>query len=429
MEAKKIVAYIDMVGDLFHLGHVEIIKRAKSMCDYLIVGIHSDETVESYKRRPICNMQERIAVVETCKYVDEVVHDSPLQLTKEFVNKYNIDLIIHGDDISHESIELMYSEVKSKLKLIPYTEGISTTNILHRMHTQKYVNLKSKEFRKLLSSTVNPSILMEAHSGLSSKIVENAGFKGIWASGLSISASLCLRDANEASWTQVTSVVEYMNNATNLPILLDGDTGYGNFNNARILVKTLDKMGIAGVCIEDKVFPKTNSFIDGNQDLANIDEFCGKIRACKDSQISKDFVVVARIEAFISGAGLNEALKRANAYENAGADAILVHSKQTTPTEIVSFMNEWNKKDKKIPVIIVPTTYFTSYEDLAKLGISLIIFANHNVRASISAMENVCEKIFSTKSINNLSNISTVKHIFSLQNEEELSEAEKKYLP
>src|SRR5690606_11405490 len=163
--------------------------------------------------------------------------------------------------------------------------------------------------------------LMEAHNGLSAKIVEEAGFKGIWASGLSISAALGVRDNNEASWTQVLEVLEFMSDATSIPILLDGDTGYGNFNNMRRLVKKLEQRNIAGVCIEDKIFPKTNSFIAGEtQPLADIEEFCGKIKAAKDAQLDDDFVVVARVEAFIAGWGLEEALRRAEAYRQAGAD-------------------------------------------------------------------------------------------------------------
>jgi len=219
-----------------------------------------------------------------------------------------------------------------------------------------------------------------------------------------------------------------MNDATDLPILLDGDTGYGNFNNARRLVQKLDQLGVAGVCIEDKIFPKTNSLLDAKQELADIKEFCGKIRACCDAKLSKEFVVVARIEAFIAGAGLEEALKRANEYEKAGADAILVHSKKGTPIEIKEFMNEWNKKENRAPIIIVPTTYFTNYEEFASLGVSLIIWANHNMRASVFAMERVCKQIYEEVSIKNLKDISSVKHVFELQNEDELQEAEKKYL-
>ena len=160
---------------------------------------------------------------------------------------------------------------------------------------------KTTQLRNLISGE-NTEYLMEAHHALSAKIVEEAGFKGIWASGLSISAALGVRDNNEASWTQVLDTLEFMSDATSIPILLDGDTGYGNFNNARRLVKKLEQRQIGGVCIEDKLFPKTNSFIKGeSQPLADIDEFCGKIKGMKDTQMDDDFVVVSRVEALIDG--------------------------------------------------------------------------------------------------------------------------------
>lgn len=225
--------------------------------------------------------------------------------------------------------------------------------------------------------------LMEAHNGLSAVIVEETGFKGIWASGLSMSAAMGVRDNNEASWTQVLDNLEFMSDATTIPILLDGDTGYGNFNNARRLVKKLEQRGIAGVCIEDKEFPKTNSFIDGEaQPLASIDEFSGKIKAMKDAQSDDDFVVVARVEALIAGWGMQEALTRAEAYRLAGADAILIHSKRSDSTEIQSFMKEWGGR---LPVVIVPTKYYvTPTVRFREWGVSAIIWANHNLRASVA---------------------------------------------
>src|SRR5689334_3020196 len=209
--------------------------------------------------------------------------------------------------------------------------------------------------RELLSPGL--SFLMEAHNGLSAKIVEEAGFAGIWASGLSISAALGVRDNNEASWTQVLEVLEFMADATRLPILVDGDTGYGNFNNVRRLVRKLCQRGIAGVCIEDKLFPKTNSFIGEAQPLADIDEFCGRIKAGKDSQTDDDFSIVARVEALISGHGMEEALRRAEAYHAAGADAILIHSKRANAGEILDFAAQWQNR---CPVVIVPTMYYAT---------------------------------------------------------------------
>ena len=273
------------------------------------------------------------------------------------------------------------------------------------------------------------AFLMEAHNGLSAKIAEEAGFKGLWGSGLSISAALGVRDNNEASWTQVLDVLEFMSDATTIPILLDGDTGYGNFNNMRRLVKKLEQRDIAAVCIEDKLFPKTNSFIGGeNQPLADVDEFSGKIKAAKDTQIDPDFMVVARLEAFIAGWGLDEALRRADAYHKAGADAILCHSKKADSSDIDAFMKIWGNR---CPVIIVPTKYYSvPTEHFKKVGISTIIWANHNMRASIKSMQETSARIFAEQSLINVeSKVVSVNEIFRLQGADELEAAEDKYLP
>ncbi len=271
--------------------------------------------------------------------------------------------------------------------------------------------------------------LMEAHNGLSARIVQEAGFSGIWASGLSISAAMGVRDNNEASWTQVLEVVEFMSDATSIPILLDADTGYGNFNNVRRLVRKLEQRGVAGFCIEDKLFPKTNSFIGGErQELADIDVFCGKIKAAKDTQRDPDFCVVARVEAFIAGWGLGEALRRAEAYNEAGADAILMHSKIATPDEIVSFMEEW---DDRCPVVVVPTTYYsTPTRVFREAGVSLVLWANHTLRASIRAMQHITRKIHEEQTLLTVEDeIVPVREVFRLQDAEELQEAERAYLP
>lgn len=287
---------------------------------------------------------------------------------------------------------------------------------------------KTTKLKKILYSD-KLEFLMEAHNGISAKIVEEVGFKGIWGSGLSISGSLGVRDNNEASWTQVLDILEFMSDTTTIPILLDGDTGYGNFNNARRLVRKLEQLHIAGVCIEDKIFPKTNSFINGEtQPLASIEEFCGKIKAMKDTQEDEDFMVVARVEAFIAGLGLDEALKRAEAYRKAGADAILVHSKKSDFKEIEAFMKEWSGRH---PVVIVPTKYYTTAtNEFRKVGISTAIWANHNLRASITAMQNISKQILKDESLIQVEkSIVSVQEIFRLQNAEELQQAEKKYLP
>ena len=287
---------------------------------------------------------------------------------------------------------------------------------------------RTTQFRKLLHSK-QLEFLMEAHNGLSARIVEEAGFKGIWASGLSISAALGVRDNNEASWTQVLEVVEFMNDAVRVPILLDGDTGFGNFNNVRRLVKKLEQRGVAAVCIEDKLFPKTNSFIHGEkQPLADMEEFAGKIKAVKDAQEDPEFALVARLEAFIAGWGMDEMLKRAEAYHAAGADALLIHSKKSTPVEILGFAKAWGNR---CPLVIVPTMYYsTPSEVFEEAGISIAIWANHNVRAAITAMQQTSRTIFQERSVRGLEDsIAPVKEVFRLQNADELMEAEERYLP
>lgn len=286
----------------------------------------------------------------------------------------------------------------------------------------------NRSLRKILSSN-ELSYAMEAHNGISAKIAQEAGFFAIWASGLTISSSLGHRDCNEISWTNLCDQVGYIVDATSLPVLVDGDTGFGNFNNVRQLVVKLCKFGAAGVCLEDKNFPKTNSFLPYNQDLAPIEEFVGKIKAAKDSQLNEDFCLIARTEALIAEAGIDEALKRAYAYRDAGADAVLIHSKKATAVEIIQFCKSW---DHSIPLILVPTTYdsegsFTLYQ---KLGISLVIWANHFLRASIAAMQNIAKEIQQRKSIAAIhQEMASIQNIFTLVNVEELQTAESIYLP
>lgn len=287
---------------------------------------------------------------------------------------------------------------------------------------------KTTRLRALVESA-ELSFLMEAHNGLSAKVAEEAGFEGIWASGLSISAALGVRDNNEASWTQVLEVAEFMADATKVPILLDGDTGYGNFNSMRRLVTKLEQRGVAGVCIEDKLFPKTNSFIRGAaQPLADVDEFAGKIKAGKEAQRDPDFVIVARVEAFIAGWGLDEALRRAEAYRAAGADAILIHSALRSPSEILAFKRAWGDRS---PVVIVPTKYYTTPTDVFREhGFSVCIWANHLMRSALSAMQATAKQIFFDQNLLGVEDrVATVAEVFRIQGESELEIAEKLYLP
>ncbi len=294
------------------------------------------------------------------------------------------------------------------------------------MHSRSFVE-KARSFRELLDSP-KLEFIMEAHNGLSGRIAEQAGFKGIWGSGLSMSAALGVRDSNEASWTQILETLEFMADATDIPIMMDGDTGFGNFNNMRRLVTKLCQKGIAAVCIEDKLFPKTNSFIGEGQPLADVGEFCGKIRAGKDSQLDDNFSIVSRIEAFIAGWGLDEALRRAERYHKAGADAILIHSKMHHADEILGFMKEWAGR---CPVVIVPTMYYATPTDaFSDADVSMVIWANHALRAAIGAMKSVVQQIHDDQTLLGVEDsLPTVKDVFDLQNNQELVAAEGRYLP
>jgi len=290
------------------------------------------------------------------------------------------------------------------------------------------VSEKTAQFRTLLESH-ELEFLLEAHNGISAKIGEEAGFKGLWAGGLCMSAQFGVRDSNEASWTQVLEMLEFMADATTIPILLDGDTGYGNFNNVRRLVSKLEQRGVAAVCIEDKLYPKTNSFIDGNkQQLAEIDEFCSRIKAGKDAQTDDDFVIITRVEAFIAGWGLGEALRRAEAYHEAGSDGILIHSALSTPGEVLAFKQEWGDR---LPVVIVPTKYYATPTDVFRdAGFSIAIWANHLLRAALPAMQDCARTLAREQNLLSIEDdIAPVKEIFRLQGASELQDAEARYLP
>ena len=272
------------------------------------------------------------------------------------------------------------------------------------------------------------SFLMEAHDALSAIIAERSGFAGIWASGLSIATALGLRDANEASWSQVVDVVDRVVDVTDIPILVDGDSGFGNFNNARLLARKLSQRGAAGLCLEDKRFPKMNSFIGDRHALADIDEFCGRLLAAKDGAGDPDFVVVARTEALIAGCGQQEAMTRALAYADAGSDAVLIHSRLSTADEIMAFARAW---DGRCPLVIVPTKFYrTPVSAFREAGISTVIWANHNMRAAAAAMRALCERVKREESVAEVEHeIASLDSIFELLDYAELFEAERRYLP
>ncbi|MBW4579568.1 MAG: phosphoenolpyruvate mutase [Tildeniella nuda ZEHNDER 1965/U140] len=269
--------------------------------------------------------------------------------------------------------------------------------------------------------------LIEAHNTLSALVAQEAGFDAIWLSSLTMSCAYGVRDSNELTVEHILDNIEYITERVHIPVLLDADTGYGGFNQFRRLVRRLCVRKVGGVCIEDKVFPKTNSFINPtSQKLISIDEFCGKIRAGCDTR-TDDLIIVARTEALVIGSGLDEALLRGRAYSDAGADALLVHSRASSFDEIAAFMKEW---DRNIPIICVPTTYAdTPINVIQEARISAVIWANHLLRASLLAMQQTACYILEQGNAHGLENqLVPLNELWRLQNVEELQSAEHRYV-
>ena len=289
------------------------------------------------------------------------------------------------------------------------------------------MSAKAALFRKKFLLGLEPIRIVGAHDGLGAQLIERHGFDGVWASGLEISASFGVPDANILTMTQYLERAQEMNTASNLPVFADVDTGYGNSSNVHYLVQQYEAAGIAGIAMEDKLFPKVNSFVPGRQELASIPEFCGKIAAAKDAQTGDDFLVIARVEALIAGWGQEEALRRSEAYADAGADGILIHSKSKEPDEIRAFLKAWKKR---APIVLVPTTYpGLLYEEMGDLGVHMVIYANQCLRAAIKAMHGTLEHIQTKRSTAAIeASLTPVKEIFELQGMMKLKEHEKKYL-
>ena len=263
-----------------------------------------------------------------------------------------------------------------------------------------------------------------AFDAMSAKLVELHGFDAVWAGSFAISATHALPDASIMTMTEFLGVTTNMVDACKIPIIADCDTGFGGPTNVSHMVKKYENAGIAAISIEDKIFPKQNSLLEnGKQELLSEKEFVSKIIAAKDARQNPNFMIIARTEALIAGAGMNEAIQRAKAYEKAGADAILIHSKKNTPDEIFEFADTWNGK---LPLVIVPTSYPTiKLNVLEEHKIRMIIYANQTLRAAHAAMERVLTQILNSESLSNVKEeISTMEDIFHLQKTYELKKQE-----
>jgi phosphoenolpyruvate phosphomutase len=269
--------------------------------------------------------------------------------------------------------------------------------------------------------------IIGAHNAFGAKLAERAGFDAIWSSGFEISTSYAVPDANILTMSEFLAAAQSMAEASRLPVIADCDTGFGNSNNVIHLVHKFEAAGVAAICIEDKLFPKVNSFIPGRQELASVAEFVGKLLAAKNAQRTPDFMIVARVEALIAGHGLTEAQHRARAYANAGADAILIHSKESSPDEIVEFARAW---DLKVPLIVVPTTYpEITVAQLGELGIGAVIYANHGLRASAKAMSEVYAEILESGSTATIeARIAPMSLLFEIQGMPQFKKCEEMFL-
>ena len=260
---------------------------------------------------------------------------------------------------------------------------------------------------------------------MSAKLVENSGFDAIWSGSFAISATHALPDASILTMTEFFDAASRMSSACEIPIIADCDTGYGGPSNVIHMVKKYENAGISSICIEDKMFPKQNSILEnGSNDLISQREFVAKILAAKEARIDKDFLIMARVEALISGAGMDEALTRATAYENAGADAILIHSKQKTPDEIFEFTELWKGTT---PLVVVPTTYDTvKISELVSHNIKMVIYANQTLRTAHMAMKELLQKMIKAESISEFDEeMSTMQQIFEFQEMYNLKNKEK----
>jgi len=284
---------------------------------------------------------------------------------------------------------------------------------------------KSSVLRKKLESN---SIVKVggAFDAMSAKLVETSGFDAVWAGSFAISATHALPDASILTMTEFFDVASNMASTCEIPIIADCDTGYGGPSNVNHMVKKYENAGVSSICIEDKTFPKQNSLLEnGKNDLISEKEFVAKILSAKEARIDKDFLIIARVEALISGVGMNEALKRATAYENAGADAILIHSKQKTPDEIFEFADSWKGS---VPLVVVPTTYDNvKISDLSLHNIKMIIFANQTLRVAHLATTKLLREMVNAERISDVNEeMSTMQDIFNLQEMYDIKSKEKK---
>lgn len=407
------IVYVAMSGDIVHPGHINILKIASSY-GKVIVGLLTDSAIASYKRLPYMNYDQRKKVIETIKYVEEVIPQNTLSY-EENIRKLKPDFVVHGDDWKSGPQEKTRQNVIATLKEIgkgeliepPYTEGISSTQLnINARAIGISTNARLSLLRRLIDAK-KPLRILETHNAISALIAQNAygepngvgngkiEFDGIWSSSLTDSTSRGKPDIEAIDLTARLTTINEIFEVTTKPLIYDADTG-GKLEHFIFTVKSLERTGVSAVIIEDKIGLKKNSLF-GNEVLQNqdsIEDFCLKIAAGKKAQVTSDFMIIARIESLILEKGMEDALKRAKSYIEAGADGIMIHSRQKNPDEIFEFLTRFRSEDTNTPVVVVPTSFNeVSAKELGQKGANIIIYANHMLRAAYPAMKEVAEGI------------------------------------
>ena len=406
---KSKIVYIGMSADLIHQGHLNIIAEGRKL-GKVIIGLLTDEAIASYKRLPLIAFDERKLIVENMKGVEKVVPQSTLDYVPN-LKEIKPDFVVHGDDwksgvqkeVRKRVLETI-AEWGGELVEPKYTEGISSTDLIAAVKAQGITpGKRMKTLRRLID--VKPIVrILEAHNGLTGLIVEKASiekdgkkieFDGIWESSLTDSTSKGKPDTELVDFSSRFSTIEEILEVTTKPIIVDGDTG-GRIDHFKFRVKTLERLGVSAIIIEDKVGDKRNSLFGTTvpQQQDSVEHFSQKIHEGKQSQVTEDFMIIARVESLILKKGMADALKRAEAYIAAGADGIMIHSKEKDGKEIIEFCENFQKFETKVPLIVVPSTYSHMTEsELQDLGISVIIYANHLLRSAYPSMINAAQSI------------------------------------
>ena len=431
-QEKRKKAYVAMSADILHIGHLNIIKEAEKYGD-LTVGVLTDKAIASYKRLPFLSYDVRSKTVESIKGVVSVTAQETLDYTDNLL-KIKPDFVVHGDDWKTG----VQSKVRLKVlntikqwggKLIEpnYTDGISSTMLnqsLKDIGTTPNIRLSS--LRRLINAKPIVRIL-ESHSGLTGLIIEKTShvneegmkeeFDGMWSSSLTDSTSKGKPDIEQVDLTTRLQCINDMLECTTKPMIYDGDTG-GKPEHFQYTVRTLERLGISAVIVEDKKGLKKNSLFGTSvpQTRDSIEDFTHKLRMGKSAQITEDFMVIARIESFILGDTLEDALVRAEAYVEAGADGVMIHSKDKSGDDIKSFCIEFRKKNTTTPIVVVPSSYnHIKEEELISWGANIVIYANHLLRASFPSMQNVAATILKNKRTSELNDTCmSIKDILEL---------------